>query len=390
MLRRVFLKKTGRASVGASLFPLAIYAQRDVDAWDHMVADIERQLPRLLMEAAVPGGSIAVIRDAKLFWRRGFGVANATSGRRVDPDTVFEAASMSKPVFAYLVMKLCEKGVLDLDIPLTKYTPERYISNDPRLDLITARRILSHTSGFQDWRSTKDPIGIHFTPGEKFMYSGEGYSYLQLVVTRLIGHVNQNDCAKYEAGLRVCGTDFDTYMKTNLLVPFDMKSSGYLWPPDFNRRRALPHDSKGKPIPKSEPTPPDVARYGAAGGLLTTPSDYARFMIQIMAPGRVDAFHLSRASVKQMIQPQVKVSDMPLPVSWALGWRILHAKNGDIVSHDGGDSGFRTFGGMSVARKSGFVIMTNGNNGGTVINKLLYGEMLQPTGVALPELASSQ
>ena len=84
-------------------------------------------------------------------------------------------------------MKLCEKGVMDLDTPLTKYTSERFLEGDPRLDLITARHVLSHTSGFQNWRSEKEPLKIHFKPGEKWSYSGEGYSYLQSVVTHLIG-----------------------------------------------------------------------------------------------------------------------------------------------------------------------------------------------------------
>ena len=66
----------------------------------------------------------------------------------VDYDTVFEAQSMSKPVFAYRVMKLCEQGVLDLDTPLTKYTPDIFLKGDPRLELITPRRVLSHTTGF--------------------------------------------------------------------------------------------------------------------------------------------------------------------------------------------------------------------------------------------------
>jgi len=83
---------------------------------------------------------------------------------------MFEAASMSKPLFAYAVMKLCEKGVMNLDTPLTKYTPERFLKGDPRLDFITARHVLSHTSGFQNWRSEKEALKIHFTPGEKYLY----------------------------------------------------------------------------------------------------------------------------------------------------------------------------------------------------------------------------
>jgi len=90
----------------------------------------------------------------------------------VGSDTVFEAASTSKPVFAYAVMKLCERGLMDLGAPLTLYTAERFVPNDPRLDLITARRVLSHTTGLPNWRSADDPLVISFTPGERWSYSG--------------------------------------------------------------------------------------------------------------------------------------------------------------------------------------------------------------------------
>src|SRR6202023_2071285 len=104
------------------------------------------RIPKLMDKAVVPGFSIVIIQDAKLLWRRGFGVKNSASKEPVDNDTVFEAASTSKPVFAYAVMKLVEKGVIDLDTPLTHYTSERFLKGDPRLDLVTARHVLSHTS----------------------------------------------------------------------------------------------------------------------------------------------------------------------------------------------------------------------------------------------------
>lgn len=134
---------------------------------------------------------------------------NSASKELVDNDTVFEAASTSKPVFAYAVMKLVEKGVIDLDTPLTHYTSERFLKGDPRLDLVTARHVLSHTSGFPNWRSAEG-LRLDFTPGEKWSYSGEGYSYLQSVVTHLTGHVNPKDCAKFEAGVKFCATDIDS------------------------------------------------------------------------------------------------------------------------------------------------------------------------------------
>src|SRR5262245_47420404 len=249
--RRTFLKEIGRAGLGACLLARGARAQTDARSWSRMIADLDQQVPSLLRESAVPSASIAIIKDAKLFWRRGFGTTGNASKQNVDADTVFAAASMSKPVFAYFVLKLCEKGVLDLDTPLTRYTSERYIENDPRLDSITARHVLTHTTGFQEWRSGNNPLRINFTPGEKFMYSGEAYSYLQSVVTRLIGHVNDNDCATYEAGFKVCGTDVDSYMQKNLLMPLGMRSSGYLWTRRIEEHAALPHDSRGTVIRRS-------------------------------------------------------------------------------------------------------------------------------------------
>src|SRR5215469_10150377 len=156
----------------------------------------------------VPGLSLAVFRKGRIVWLRGFGVRDRASGVPVDTGTLFEAASMSKPLFAYVVLKLCEKGTLDLDTPLTHYTQRRLLE-DLRLNLITARQILSHTSGLvPDWRSADQPLKIAFTPGEKWSYSGEGYYYRQSIVTELTGSTDPNQCDRFEAGFKVCATDF--------------------------------------------------------------------------------------------------------------------------------------------------------------------------------------
>jgi CubicO group peptidase (beta-lactamase class C family) len=340
-----------------------------------LIADLEKQIPKLMEEAKVPGLSIAIIKDGKLLWRRGFGVKDSASKEPVDNDTVFEAGSTSKPVFAYAVMKLCEKGVMSVDTPLTKYTSERFLKGDPRLDLITARHVLSHTSGFQNWRSKKEPLQIHFTPGEKWSYSGEGYSYLQSVVTHLTGHVNPNDCAKFEAGLEVCATDIDVYMKANVLAPFGMASSGYLWNDTMEKHMAPGHDEKGTPTKiKRKPSGPSVARYAAAGGLCTTPTDYAKFLIEVMDPKPSDAFRLKKDTLEEMLRPQVKRNSQS---SWALGWEINHTEKGNFIRHGGGNPGYDCFVAASVERKSGYVIMTNSENGYYgVIAKLITGETL--------------
>jgi CubicO group peptidase (beta-lactamase class C family) len=382
--RREFLAGSSRAALSLSLLPFVRRAQgnqkpaklKDGPPWNALIADLEKQIPQLMEAAVVPGLSIAIIKDAQLLWRRGFGVTNSASKEPVDNDTVFEAASTSKPVFAYVVMKLCEKGVMDLDTPLTHYTSERFLKSDPRLDLITARHVLSHTSGFPNWRSTEEPLAIHFAPGEKWSYSGEGYGYLQSVVTHLTGHVNPKECATFEAGVEFCATDIDEYMKANVLVPFGMASSGYLWNDTMEKHMARGHDEKGRPSEiNRRPTRPSAARYGMAGGLFTTPTDYAKFLIEIMDPKASDAFRLTKASLAEMLRPQVKRNPQS---SWALGWEINHTESGDFLRHGGGNPGFSCFVAASVERKSGYVIMTNSENNGYlgVIAKLITGEIL--------------
>ena len=387
MRRREFLVESGRAALSFSLLPLVRHPQRnrqpisaereETRLWETLIKDLERQIPKWMQETRVPGLSIAIIKDAKLGWRRGFGVKDNASKESVNNNTMFEAASQSKPVFAYVVMKLCEKGVMNLDTPLTKYTSERFLEGDPRLDLITARHVLSHTSGFPNWRSEKQPLKIHFTPGEKFLYSGEGYSYLQSVVTHLTGHVNLKDCARYEDGLKVCATDIEAYIKANLFVPFQMASSGYVWKNTLARRMARPHDQSGKPIDNKKSTLASVARYGSAGALLTTPTDYAKFVIEVIDPKQGDAFRLNRDSVKEMLRPHVKIEGGKYPASWALGWQIFHNKNRDFIYHGGDSDGFHCCAVASVEGKSGFVVMTNGENGPGILKNLIMWNLMQ-------------
>ena len=196
--------------------------------WEKSITDLEKRISDLMVELRVPGVSVAIVRDARVAWTKSFGVRDRSTGVPVDDDTIFSAQSMSKPVFAYRVMKLCEQGVLDLDAPLTKYTTDIFVKNDSRLREITARRVLSHTSGLPNWRSKENPLRISFPPGTKWSYSGEGYHYLQTVLTRLAGHTDESQCGEFEMDYRVCATDFTEYMEANLLRPFGMNSSGYL------------------------------------------------------------------------------------------------------------------------------------------------------------------
>jgi CubicO group peptidase (beta-lactamase class C family) len=385
MKRREFLKAGGGAALGLAFTPLVAGLEAGQNAAGPdaaargLIADLEREIPELMAAAEVPGVSIALVENGSLMWRRGFGVRDIRSKVPVDTDTVFEAASTSKPVFAYAVMKLCERGVLSHDTPLTRYTPERILENEPRVDMITARHVLAHTSGLPNWRSKQEPLAVQFTPGERWSYSGEGYSYLQAVVSRLTGGlVNRSQCGSFEAGLQVCATEpsIDDYMRANMFGPLGMTSTAYLWTDRIESHVAWGHDPKGQPLPTNrKPSGPSVTRYGVAGGMYSTPTDYARFLVQVVAPGPPDAFRLTQASLDEMLRPQVKREPQR---SWALGWEISHGEAGDVIRHAGGNPGFSCFVAASVKRKAGYVIMTNREDTGFfgVIVKLIGGSTL--------------
>ena len=319
--------------------------------------EIERLIRELMTSASVPGVSFALIKDASVVWHQEFGVRDAESKAPVDERTLFEMASISKTVFAYAIMQLVDRGVIALDTPLVKYTPDRILAGDARLNAITARHVLSHTGGLPNFGA---PLAIHFTPGSKWEYSGEGYWYLQAVLTRLVGKVDTRVCRKYENDLEVCASDIDAYMRANVLEPLGMASSAYVWNDTIARHKARPHDASGKPVPIYKATATDAARYAAAGGLHSTALEYANFLIEVMSPRAPAKFRLSDASRREMMRRQIKVDDK---ASWGLGWQIPNVPSGLRIQHQGGQSGVQTFAAAQVDRRSGYVILTNSDNG---------------------------
>ena len=271
------------------------------------------------------------------------------TGAAVRRDTVFAACSNTKPVFAYAVVKLCEKGVMDLDVPLTKSaTSRRFVEGDPRLDLITARHVLTHTTGFPNWREPGKPVPIQFTPGTRRQYSGEGFRYLQSVVQELTRQ------------------PFAEFMRVNVLEPFRMTSSRIVWDGKaYARRLARRHDKDGTPI--VEPPRPEtaaekaegLATYGAAAALHTTPADYAKFLIEIVDPKPADPFRLNERSRRDYLHPQFKRDGI---TSSGLGWVIGQHGALTFFNHSGSASGWFCESYASVGRKAGIVIMTNGDN----------------------------
>lgn len=361
--RRSFILGSIGAAVGFSARSHARQASSGGSA--AQLNELARLIQQLMADNVVPGASIAVVADARVVWHREFGVSDAASRRRVDEDSLFEAASVSKTVFACAVMQLCDRNVLSLDTPLTKYTTVRILDGDPQLDAITARHVLSHTSGLPNFRSGDRPLSIEFTPGQRYLYSGEGYWYLQSVLTRLVGTVDEQSCGTYEAGLRVCATDIGTYLKTNVLMPYGMTRSCYVWNDDLEQHMVRPHDAAGRPLAMSKPTAAaiDAARYAAMGGLRTTAIEYAGYLTEIIAPHAGAPFRLTPGTRDEMLRSQINIDASH---SWALGWELRHTPRGDLFQHQGGQRGVQAFAAASLARRSGYVILTNSDNGSKV------------------------
>ena len=208
-------------------------------------------LEQLLRDGRVPGLSLAVIRAGKIVETKALGVRDISTGAPVDENTIFEAASLSKPVFAYAVLQLVDDGMLSLDTPLSTYVPD-FVKDDPRAASITVRNVLRQSSGLPNWRSSSTPLKTYFPPGERFSYSGEGFVWLQRVVEKITSQP-LNDV--------VTRLVFD---------PLDMKRSSYVWRADFEADYAAPHDFQPAPGNKRRPS-----KAGSAATLQTTAADYA-------------------------------------------------------------------------------------------------------------------
>src|SRR5579863_3808731 len=237
---------------------------------------LEKDAPELMKKFGVPGLEMALIRRGKTTWLHAFGVKDAKTGQLVTNDTTFEAASLSKPVFAYGVLKLVEQGKLGLDVPLTTYLPKPYTTGDDRLAKITARLVLSHRTGFPNWRDG-DSLPIYFTPGERFSYSGEGYVYLQRVVEQ------------------ITGKPLNDYMTEAVFEPLGMSSSSYVWKSSFDAVTATGHEANGKAVDKWKPN-----EAGAASTLNTTARDYALFVEAVL-----NGKGLKPATLREMETSQV-------------------------------------------------------------------------------------
>jgi CubicO group peptidase (beta-lactamase class C family) len=317
-----------------------------------------------------------VMRDGRLIWERYQGVMEAGTRHPVHAQTLFPAASLGKPVFAYAALRLAEQGRLDLDRPLKSYVPD-HAPADPRGDRITARHVLSHSSGLRNWRNAADqPLVPEFDPGARFQYSGEGFYYLQRAIERIAG------CA------------IQLFMEEALFQRFGMSSSSYAWRPDTNERLWLGHnrgvvsrgsrdlalrllayaDTQRKPMSAFtheelvnalgalQPAPPPLPNFfpiNVAASLLTTLQDYAGFLGRILAPGRGPG-ELGTAMRGQMLTPAVRINHA---LAWGLGWGIETMSGTEYLWHWGDNGTFKNFVLAHLPSRSAVIVFTNAAQG---------------------------
>jgi len=369
--RRRFLQQSVTSLLYSAVLPLSARATQtrtklkiDVSA-EVLITELTKHIPELLSRFNVPGLSIFLIRDSRLLWSKGFGIKSVETKEEVMPSTVFEAASLSKPVFAYAVLKLSELGVLGLDTPLTTYLSEPFIPNEPRLKLITARMVLSHSSGIPHGHKPGGPLALRFDPGKQFHYSANGFAYLQ----RVVEHIS--------------GQSLADFMRLNLLEPFEMSNSSFGWVNEYRKQIAQGHDVNSKPgqtlneryrhftnSQKKELSEqyPEIKIPSASAGLYSTPTDFAKFMLRIMRPPYPDKYHLTEGTIRLMLKPQIKAGRN---TRWGLGWGIQHTEAGEAFWHWGNLEVFQNVAVGFRKHGIGVVIMTNSGNGLKLCDELV-------------------
>jgi CubicO group peptidase (beta-lactamase class C family) len=244
-------------------------AIKRLDGSSILTSEIDATMTRLLKAAEVTGAAIAVIDDGKVAYEHAYGFRDKEKSLPLTVDSVMSAASITKPTFGYLVLQLVDRGMLDLDKPVYQYLPKplpaypRYadLADDPRYKQITARILLSHTSGFANWRWLEEDrkLRIHFNPGLKYAYSGEGIDLLQLVVET------------------VTNKPLDQLMRERIFQPFGMVRTSLVWEERFASDAANGYDEYGRSVGVHQWKKPD-----AAGSMLTSIIDLARFMTAVM------------------------------------------------------------------------------------------------------------
>lgn len=254
------------------LFSATCFAQqksiKTIQGSKIMVAELDAYINKQMDSLNIPGLSLAIINNGKIAYYKNYGVKNIDTKEKVNEHTIFEACSVSKPVFAYFVLKQVEKGILELDRPLyTYYTDPKIDTANGYYKILTVRMVLNHCSGLPNWRKDEDennPLYFIAKPGTKYGYSGEGYQYLARVLGKILDKTD---------------IELNDYFQKEVVRPLKASSMNFTWNDTLQPLKAYSHKN-GKPTDNTSQGPADW--FGAAGSLHTNAKDYAKFLIEIM------------------------------------------------------------------------------------------------------------
>lgn len=320
-----------------------------------------------MLSLKVPGISLAVFDSGHIVWARGFGYADPSSGTVVDTATLFQAASISKPVASVAMFRMVEKGQLSLDEDVNVRLKSWAVPDSPftRMEKVTPRRIVTHMAGltvhgFAGYSRDQDlptlqqilkgqppanspPVSVDTIPGARESYSGGGFVLLQLLMEE------------------VSGQRFDSLVADLVLRPAGMQQSTFKQPlPDgLMRRAATGYDQSGRPVPGRYHVYPELA----PAGLWSTPSDLARFMLAIGRAYRGGAGEIiDSTSARTMLTP--------VPGGSGQGFGLSGEGESFRYRHTGGNAGFTCYAVAFAGVGRGMVVMTNSDAGSQLIREL--------------------
>lgn len=301
---------------------------------------VQASVTQVMADFDVPGLAIGRVIAGDIVWLGNFGQAD--ENRVVDESTVFNVASLTKPLFATLVMQLVQDGRFALDDPLAYYWIDPDVEDDPRHLQLTARLALSHQTGFPNWRGS-NPLAFLFHPGSRHEYSGEGFEYLRRAIERETDQTLSELMEQYITG------------------PLAMNNTEFGWQRSLEGQIARGYDEQASPLDMGYLQQRST---NAAANTFTTLADYTRFAAWVSQGAGLDS-----ALFNDMITLQSQHED---PWEYfGLGWRLVHPEGRTVIEHDGRENGVRTQVFVEPATGDGLVILTNSSNGELVVRPLV-------------------
>ena len=315
---------------------------------------LDAKIPVWLKQFNVPSASVAYVNDGALAWTAAYGAQSPRVAATTN--TLYNIASLTKPITAETVLRLASAGKLSLDEPMSTYWIDPDIREDPRHKMLTPRLGLLHKTGFPNWRyDTNNVLAFQFDPGAKSQYSGEGFQYVARFAQAKLGQ------------------PFDALAQVNVLDRTGMTSTSFRKRAWFEGRVAIPQGPEGKPGEAQF-----QKTWNAADDVYATAGDYARFILSVMRnEGVSEAIARERLTIVDEAKPEVcgegklNAAQCPESVGFGLGWAAFKYKGETVVTHGGSDWGVKTYAMFVPERRMGAVVLTNGENGMKVVREVV-------------------